>query len=130
MHTGLASAEDNIESSMVLRVLKCLASKDKLVSDVAWDQLRATIKKRTGQAPENSDDIINFLNTPPTGNEVAMGARDIRLLWSMVRKALQFLDVKLKYKDDQFTIVWQEKELRTTRWKAVSDLLKTTKEER
>ncbi len=44
---SLQSAEDALESAMVSRLLKCLNSKDKLVSDVAWCQLRAAIRKRS-----------------------------------------------------------------------------------
>ena len=50
---GLCSVEDRLESAMVTRSLKCLVSKDRLVSDLAWDQLAATITKRTGSPPSS-----------------------------------------------------------------------------
>ncbi len=56
---GVQSVEDNMESAMVLRALKCLNARDKLVTDTAWDQLRATITKRTGNRPATSHDVLN-----------------------------------------------------------------------
>ena len=77
---------------MILRAMKVLTSKDKLVSDIAWDQLRSTIIKRTGHTPQSSDDITAFLNALPPHNEAAQG--DVRSLWSMVRRSLHYLGIE------------------------------------
>ena len=58
---GLQSAEDLLESATVTRLLKVLNSKDKLVSDVAWCQLRATIDKRDPSAPRTMQPLLLWL---------------------------------------------------------------------
>ena len=70
---GLCSAEDKL---IITCALKCLTSRNRTVSDLAWDQLSATVKKRTGAAPEHVDDVINFLNTPAARGEAVRG--DVR----------------------------------------------------
>jgi hypothetical protein len=92
---GLRSVEDCLEAAMVTRALKYLVSKDLLVSGLAWDQLKATMTKRTGEEPQNAEEILSFLNSPPPPGEYAKG--DVRSVWSMVRKSLKFFDVTIDH---------------------------------
>ena len=62
---GLRSLQDNLEVATITRAIKVLSSKDKLVSDIAWDQLRLTIAKRTGHPPATLVVVVTFLNSPP-----------------------------------------------------------------
>ena len=125
---GLHSLQDNLEVASVSRTIKVLSSKDKLVSDISWDQLKATIVKRTGHAPTTSEDVITFLNSPPPRNEASRG--DVRSLWSMVRKSLQYLQLELSYEDDIFSLTHHETTVSTLRWPPVSNLMRRIKEEK
>ena len=44
---GLHSLEDNLDTSRIVRSLRCLSSPDKIVQDIAWSQLTAVVRKRT-----------------------------------------------------------------------------------
>ena len=116
---GLRSLQDNLEVATISRAIKVLSSKDKLVSDIAWDQLRSTILKRTGQSPATSDDVISFLNSPPPHIEASRD--DVRSLWSMVR---------FSYEDEVFSLTHQETTIATSRWGPVTNLMKRIKEEK
>ena len=96
---------------------------------MAWDQLRATIIKRTGHAPESDEDVVAFLNTPPPRNEASRG--DVRSLWSMVRKSLVYLNVELEHTtEDGFLLTFKESTAKTYRWPPVINLLKRAREDR
>ncbi len=110
---------------MIIKALKYLTSKDKTVNHIAWDQLRATVCKRTGRDPEYCTDV---LNTPPPRNEASR--RDVRSLWSMVRKSLAHLNIKLDFDEEGFIVRLGDSQVRTTRWRPVADLMKHAKEER
>jgi len=90
---GLSSVESALEGAMVSRVLKTLISRDRLVSDVAWAQLPATVAKRMGTPPQIRRNLLGFLNTPQPPGESAKG--NVKSLWSMPRRSLVFLDLKL-----------------------------------
>ena len=64
------SIEDNLQCSSVIKFRKCLSSKDKWFSDVAWDQLWSTVTKRSGYAPEGIGDIMSFINSSLLGVKV------------------------------------------------------------
>ena len=125
---GLQSIEDNLETSTITRALKALASKDKLVSDIAWDQLRATILKRTGHRPKQAEDVTEFLHTLPPKNEGSRG--DVRSLWSSLRKSLHCFNIELEYVDGDFLIECNGSCSKTPRWSSIANLLKRAKENR
>ena len=88
------------QAGVITRALKCLSSRNRTVSDLAWDQLSATVKKRTGAAPEHVDDILHFLNTPAVRGEAVRG--DVRSTWSMVHKSLSVLGCSIEHQDRQY----------------------------
>jgi len=65
---GLRSVETQIECSLVSRSLKTLSSKDRLVADAAWDQLFATIVKRTGDRPSTASEGLPELSSSRQGS--------------------------------------------------------------
>jgi hypothetical protein len=126
---GLRSVEDCLEAAMVTRALICLVSKDLLVSGLAWDQLKVTMTKRTGEEPQNAEEILSFLNSPPPPGEYAKG--DVRSVWSMVRKSLKFFDVTIDHGSlDTYHLVSASSSAQAGKWKAVAAILKTAKEQR
>ena len=126
---GLHSLEDNLESSMVVRALKCLCSRDRLVSNTAWDQLRATILKRTGNPPSTFQDAVDFLSSPPLRNEAARG--DVSSLWSLVRKSFRYLGVQVGVGDDStFVLEFEGSAAVTNHPRSIPALLKKAKEKR
>ena len=126
---GLFSVEDALESSMVMRTLKYLTSRDLLVSSLAWDQLIATMLKRTGNQPSDATEALSFLNTPPPRGEYAKG--DVRSLWSMVRNALKYLGLSLEHGDeDSYFVTSGESAAKAGKWKAVAAVLRKAREQR
>ncbi len=83
------------------------------------DQLKATITKRSGNAVQNSGNIIQFLGTLPPKNEAARG--DVHSLWSLVRKYLRYLDIELEYADDDFLVDFDSTCARAPRWRVVAE---------
>ncbi len=126
---GLQSVEDSLEAAIVIRVLKCLMSKDLLVLGLACDQLRATILNRTGESPEDVQQVLTFLHTPPPPGEYAKG--DVRSLWSMVRKALKFLDVTIETgAEDTYHLIFGSYSAKAGKWEEVAAVLKRAREQR
>ena len=119
--------EDSLEAAMITRVLKCLVSKDLLISNLAWDQVRATITKRTGEPPQDIQQVLTFFHTPPPPGEYSKG--DVRSVWSMVRKALTFLDVTIDHDNNTYHLVFDSFSAQAGRWKAVTAVLKRAREQ-
>ncbi len=125
---GLCSAEDRLESAMVTRSLKCLVSKDRLVSDLAWDQLAATITKRTGSPPRDVTEVLSFLHSPGPKGEYAKG--DVRSMWSMVRKSLKHLSCTISHIEGEYWISFADHTAKAGKWKEVGAVLKTARDDR
>ena len=79
--------EDLLDTNRVNRVMRCLASPDKKINNVAWDQFSGVVRKRKKEADITNDDLQQFLNTTPAQGEHRQG--DVRSLWSTVRKSIQ-----------------------------------------
>ena len=60
-----------LDAATMTKTLKCLSSRDPIVSAVAWDQVGQSIHKRTGNKPQHLCD--NFLNSPSIRGESALG---------------------------------------------------------
>ena len=118
----LVSVEDNLETNLILKVMKVLFSKDRLLSDLSWGQLKATATKRTGQPQCNVEDMMNFLNSAPR-NEASGG--DVRSVWYMVHKSLALLGMKLDHDQDGLSLEFQGD--LASHWRPVTTLLKRAK---
>ncbi len=90
---GLRSISQAWDRATITRPIKSLSSSDRAVSDVAWEQLRATIHKRMGTSSTSAEEAFHFLNTPPRRNEGSKG--DVKYLWTVVRRPLRILGVSL-----------------------------------
>ena len=56
---GIQSLEDNLEAARITKCIKCLTSKDKWISDVAWDQQQATDVRV--QPPDHEQILIDVI---------------------------------------------------------------------
>lgn len=57
-----------------------MLSKDRLVSDLAWDQLHATIEKRTGHAPYDIEGAPSFPPYTTAAGRVLQGGHPLPLV--------------------------------------------------
>ena len=101
---GLTSLEDNMDSTNIIRSLRCLLSPDKLIQDVAWSQV-SDVVRRCNKDDLSSVDIESFLNSPPDVGESRRS--DVRSLWNIVRKSLKFLSCSIKIQDSEIFLVLQ-----------------------
>ena len=106
---GLQSLEDILHTTRIARCVSCLASRDKRVRDISWSQLSAVVRRRRGLSEITIDDVTDFLNNPPLPHEAVRG--DVRSLWSIMRKSLQYLDCKLSFHGTEVSVVRDDMEV-------------------
>ena len=100
---GLTTLEDNMDSTNIIRSLRCLSSPDKLIQDVAWSQVSDVVRRRCNKNDLSSVVIESFLNSPPDVGESRRS--DVRSLWTVVRKSLKFLLCSIKIQDSEIFLV-------------------------
>ena len=100
------SVEDNLDVSRVTQFYKTLTSPDPNVANCAWSQLQEVITKRSGIKSPSRAHIQSFLNEPQKNNEGRRG--DVQSLWSIVRKSLQRLSLKVSFDQDNWILLDHE----------------------
>ena len=127
----LTSKEDRLDISLVKRALVILSCQDRRIQDVAWSQLTSTLKCR-GKIKENltSSDIGWFLNTPASSKE-SCTARDVRSLWSLVRKSLFRLKCTVQLREAEVYLSMDKKLIHSIQKGLLTNVLvETTHESR
>lgn len=71
--------EDLLDVNRVNRAVRYLASPDKKINDIAWNQLSGVVRKRKKEADITDDDLEQFLNTTPAQGEYCQSG-DVRSL--------------------------------------------------
>ena len=99
---SIPSVEDQAHCTRVVRATKCLTSRDKLVSDVAWSQLHRTTQIRQGTRVTTSEELESFVNSVQNPGESR--SKDVQSLWSSVRKSLQHTAARLCVKDGLYYV--------------------------
>ena len=118
---GLTSIEDILDVTKVNRLIRCLSSPDKKVTDVAWDQLSNVVRKRRDIDDIGDADLQEFLNTTPTRGEYRLG--DVMSLWSTARKSIKNLGCKLIFEGMEVQLATEEETVNARDRKAVRWLL-------
>ncbi len=119
--------EDSLNSTCITRILRCLNSRDRLLQDVAWAQLTAVVKKRTGKEELRDTDIQNFLNTAPSPGEARKG--DVKSTWSTVRKSLKLLGCKVEVSGTKVTLIYDDASAKAGKRAALARILAKAKTE-
>ena len=123
---GLTSMEDTLDVTKVNGLVRCLASPDKKVSNVAWDQLSTVVRKRKGEDTISDSDLQEFLNTTPVRGEYQQG--DVRSLWSTVRKSIKSLGCEVIIEGTHVKLARGEETVNAREKKAVRRFLNEAKD--
>lgn len=123
---GLTSILDSIHNTRIMRVVKCLTSRDKTVSGVALSQLQQTVKYRRRLEDVQTEDIVDFLNHPPLPQE--KGCRDVKSLWSAVRKSLAYLTCSIEMEGTNIFVVYDDRRIGVNRTWLLKKMLREAKE--
>ena len=93
---GLTSLEDSLHTTRVSRVLSCLTSMDKRLSDIAWSQLTSVVRSRRRlDNVANHDRHNGFLqpSTPPPRKDVWGCAEPMEFSKEVTKAFILFCDV-------------------------------------
>ena len=102
---GLVSVENRRYISTITHFFRCLTCPDDLVNCIAWDQLKSTIMCRTRESHVTLHDIENFLNAVQKTR-----VRDVQSVWSVVRKSLSALGLRVGFDDENWPLLESEVE--------------------
>ena len=119
-----------MDSTNIIRFLRCLSSPDKLVQDVAWSKVSDVVRRRYNKNDLSSVDIESFLNNPPNVGENRRS--DVRSLWTVVKKSLGFLLCSIKIQDAEIFLVRDDSIVPASqrRLLIIGDMLNEAKNER